>query len=57
MGAAGQGAWECTCHRWYKGFPENGQTITHILVWEPGNNTLVATYRVRVEAPNQSPNH
>jgi hypothetical protein len=53
MGKPGQGAWECWCGRWYKGWPENGQRITHILVWESGNNTTVASYRVRADCPNQ----
>jgi hypothetical protein len=54
MGEAGKGAWECSCKRWYKGYPEDGQAITHILVWEATNQGASASYRVRVEAPRQA---
>ena len=53
MGKAGGGAWEGWCGRWYKGYPERGQRITHILVWDKGNNNTVASYRVKAECPNQ----
>lgn len=50
----GKGAWKCSCNRWYKGFPENGARITHILVWEPGNDSDIASYKVAAECPHQS---
>jgi len=54
MGKSGQGAWECWCGRWYKRWPENGQRITHILVWDTGTPYPgTATYRVKAECPNQ----
>lgn len=53
LGEDGKGAWECSCHRWYKGYPENGQTITHILVWDPGNQGPIASRRIKVECPHQ----
>ncbi len=49
LGSAGQGAWRCACHRRLKGHPDDGQRITHILVWDPENNESEATYCVRVD--------
>lgn len=53
MGADGDGKWTCGCERRYKGYPENGQAISHILVWQPTNNQRSPSLRVKIEAPNQ----
>jgi hypothetical protein len=53
MNAPGTGAWQCSCSRWYKGWPEDGQTITHILVWEADNQASSPSYRIKVEAQSQ----
>jgi hypothetical protein len=54
MNAPGTGSWECSCGRWYKGYPEDGQSITHILVWDRANTNPSPSYRVRIEAPRQA---
>ncbi len=54
MNEPGTGSWQCSCTRWYKGYPENGAAITHILVWERGSQDESPTYRVTVEAPRQA---
>lgn len=48
------GRWECWCGRWYKGWPEGGQHITHILVWDIGApRSGPATYLVRATCADQ----
>jgi hypothetical protein len=56
IGAPGIGMWGCSCERRYKGYPEEGQAITHILVWERTNvgAGAAASYRVKIEAPRQA---
>jgi|HubBroStandDraft_1064217.scaffolds.fasta_scaffold59063_2 hypothetical protein len=54
MNEPGKGAWKCSCSRWYKGYPENGQAITHILVWERGSEDESPSYRVAIEALPQA---
>jgi hypothetical protein len=53
LGEPGKGAWKCSCGRWYKGYPEDGQAITHILVWDTSNSSQSASYLVAVLAPPQ----
>lgn len=46
--------WECWCGRRYKGLPEGGQRITHLLVWDQGATFPgQATYRVAAACSNQ----
>ena len=48
LGDPGGGSFQCDCHRYLKGYPDKGQRITHILVWEVGNDSAVADYAVEV---------
>lgn len=50
MGDPGQGMWKCSCDRAFKGYPDLGRRITHIVVWDQGNATPTATYYVAVPA-------
>lgn len=54
MNAPGTGAWKCACTRWYKGYPEDGQAITHILVWNKGSTSTSPSLRVKVEVDRQA---
>ena len=56
LGHPGQGAWQCgDCQRWYKGYPEDGDSITHVLVWDVGAAPPPAspTRRIEIEARRQ----
>ena len=54
MGEDGKGAWMCWCGRRYKGYPENGQAISHILVWHKTSDALSPSLRVKIEVENQA---
>ncbi len=48
MNESGTGSWQCSCTRWYKGYPENGAAITHILglgAWQPGREPDLPHHR------------
>jgi hypothetical protein len=53
MNAPGGGWWQCKCERRYKGWPENGQAISHILIWEANNHGASPSYCVTVEVKAQ----
>ena len=53
LGSQGGGTWTCACARRYKGYPENGASITHLLVWEALNAGQSADHLVSVEVARQ----
>lgn len=56
LGKKGGGAYKCSCGRHFKGFPDEGQRIDFVHVWEPGDNSALGTYRVAVApALHQAP--